>query len=398
MARGGKLNAMQVKALTQPGRYGDGAGLWLQVRTASNRSWLYRYMIAGQAKWLGLGDAETVTLAMARQKAAKARETLANGQDPIELKRAEAEARKKAVAAKTTFQQAAEAFVLARKGGWKNEKHEKQWTATLDAYAYPQIGKKAVGSISVDEVLNCLTPIWQAKPETASRVRGRIENVLDFAKTRGWRTGENPARWRDHLKHLLPFRGSVASVKHHAAVPWRDLPGVMAKLADAGGTSALCLRFTILTAARSGEARGARWNEIDLAGKVWTVPAGRMKAKAEHRVPLSDAALAILEAAEPLKKESEGLVFPGGRKAQPLSDVAVSKALAAVADGFTVHGMRSTFREWAAEQTAYPREMAEAALAHSNKDKVEAAYLRSDHFARRTSLMADWAAFCATSK
>jgi integrase len=229
-------------------------------------------------------------------------------------------------------------------------------------------------------------------------VRGRIENTLDYAKTRGWRAGENPARWKGHLDHLLPARAKIARVVHHAALPWAELPAVMGELADAGGTSALCLRFTVLTAARSGESRGARWNEIDMAAKVWTVPPDRMKAAQEHRVPLSDAALAILAAVAPLKSAADSLVFQGGRKGKPLSDVAVSKALASVADGVTVHGMRSTFRDWAAESTNYPREVAEAALAHTNRDKVEAAYRRSDLFEQRTRLMREWAAFCLATK
>lgn len=221
--------------------------------------------------------------------------------------------------------------------------------------------------------------------------------MLDYAKARHYREGENPARWKGHLDHLLPARAEMAAVEHHAAVPWSDLPAVMTKLADSKGTAALCLRFLTLTAARSGEARGARWNEIDMAAKVWTVPAERMKGrknqKRDHRVPLTDAAVAVLTAVAPLRKAPDGLVFPGGKANQPLSDVAVSKALAGAADGVTVHGMRSTFRDWAAESTSFAREIAEAALAHTNRDKVEAAYLRGDHFEKRRRLMTEWAAF-----
>jgi integrase len=388
---------MQIRKLTEPGRYGDGAGLWLQVRSPVNRSWLFRYMVAGQARWLGLGDESVVSLAMARQKAGKAREALANGSDPIDIKRAEAEAKRLKKAAKS-FEATADEYITAHKAGWKSEKHGKQWRATLEAYAFPLFGDKPVDTITVDHVLEALTPIWEAKPETASRVRGRIENTLDYAKTRGWRSGENPARWKGHLDHLLPARAKMARVVHHAALAWADLPGVMAKLADAGSTSALCLRFIILTAARSGEARGARRSEIDLAAKVWTVPAERMKAGVEHRVPLSDAAMAVLKAAALLKSGDDGLVFPGGRKVTPLSDVAVSKALASVADDVTVHGMRSTFRDWAAEETACPREVVETALAHTNRDKVEAAYARTDHLQRRRALMDDWAAHACKNK
>jgi integrase len=328
-----------------------------------------------------------VSLATARDTAIDCRRMLRQGIDPIEARRAAKAQAAAEVAPAKTFESAADDYIAAHKAGWKNEKHGKQWRATLEAYVFPLFGQNPVAGITVDDVLDCLTPIWEAKPETASRVRGRIENTLDYAKTRGWRSGENPARWKGHLDHLLPARAKIARVVHHAALPWADLPAVMAKLAVAGGTSALCLRFTILTAARSGEARAARWNEIDLAAKVWTIPAKKMKAKVEHRVPLSDTALAILNPLKPLQTAPDGLVFPGGRKASPLSDVAVSKALAAVAANVTVHGMRSTFRDWCAESTSYPREVAEAALAHTNRDKVEAAYRRSDFFDQRARLM-----------
>jgi integrase len=388
-----KKTAKHFESLTAPGRYPDAGGLYLVI-VGKSRTWMFRYKRAGKGHWMGLGPDSLVSLATARDAAIDARRLLRQGIDPIEARRAaKAQAAAEAAPAKT-FESAADDYIAAHKAGWKNEKHGKQWRATLEAYAFPLFGQKPVAGITVDDVLDCLTPIWEAKPETASRMRGRIENTLDYAKTRGWRSGENPARWKGHLDHLLPARAKIARVVHHAALPWAELPAVMGKLADAGGTSALCLRFTILTAARSGEARGARWNEIDMAGKVWTVPPGRMKAAQEHRVPLSDAALAILKVMAPLKSAADGLVFPGGKKKAPLSDVAVSKALAAVADGFTVHGMRSTFRDWAAESTNYPREVAEAALAHTNRDKVEAAYRRSDLFEQRARLMREWAKYC----
>ncbi len=388
-----KKTAKHFENLTAPGRHADAGGLYLVI-VGKSRTWMFRYKRAGKGHWMGLGPDSLVSLATARDAAIDARRLLRNGIDPIEAKHvAKAQAAAEAVPAKT-FESAADDYIFAHKAGWKNEKHGKQWRATLEAYAYPFFGQNPVAGITVDDVLNCLTPIWEAKPETASRVRGRIENTLDYAKTRGWRTGENPARWKGHLDHLLPARAKIARVVHHAALPWADLPTVMGNLENSVGTSALCLKFTILTAARSGEARGARWNEVDLGGKVWTVPASRMKAAQEHRVPLSDAALAILKVVEPLKNAPDGLVFPGGRRDKPLSDVAVSKALAAVADGFTVHGMRSTFRDWAAERTNFPREVAEAALAHTNRDKVEAAYRRSDLFEQRARLMREWAKFC----
>jgi integrase len=388
-----KKTAKYFESLTAPGRYPDAGGLYMVI-VGKSRTWMFRYKRAGKGHWMGLGPDSLVSLATARDAAIDARRLLRQGIDPIEAKRA-AKAEAAAETAPTkTFEAVADEYIAAHKAGWRNEKHGKQWRATLEAYVFPLFGQNPVAGITVDNVLDCLTPIWETKAETASRVRGRVEAVLDYAKTRGWRGGENPARWKGHLDHLLPARAKIARVVHHAALQWAELPAVMGKLATAGGTSALCLRFIILTAARSGEARGARWNEVDLPGKVWAVPPARMKAGQEHRVPLSDAALAILQAVAPLKSAADGLVFPGGRKKKPLSDVAVSKALGAVAEGFTVHGMRSTFRDWCAERTNYPREVAEAALAHANRDKVEAAYRRSDLFEQRARLMGEWAKYC----
>ncbi|MDE8344178.1 MAG: site-specific integrase, partial [Acidocella sp.] len=279
----------------------------------------------------------------------------------------------------------------AHAAGWRNAKHGAQWAATLEAYAFPVIGAHSVAAISTSDVLDILRPIWTEKPETASRLRGRIEAVLDYAKAQGWRSGENPAAWKGNLDNLLPARSKVARVTHHPAIPYADLPPVMARLLDAEPVSARCLAFAILTAARSGEARGARWDEIDVDAATWTVPGERMKAGRPHRVPLSEAALDILRAIQPLQRGLDGLVFPGGKAGRPLSDVALSKALVAAAgEGFTVHGCRSSFRDWCAEQTSYASEIAEAALAHTNRDKVEAAYQRSDLIERRARLMQDW--------
>jgi integrase len=292
------------------------------------------------------------------------------------------------------FETVTDTYIAAKKAGWKNEKHGKQWKATLTAYAFPVFKGTPVGAITVEDVLHCLTPIWEAKPETASRVRGRIENVLDYAKTRGWRTGENPARWKGHLDHLLPARADIARVKHHASLEWSAMPAAMAALTASNTRSAQCLRFIILTAARSGEARAARWNEIDLAKKTWKIPPEKMKAGVEHHVPLSEAAIAVLHAVEPFKKAADGLVFPGGKAGSPLSDVAVSQALASVVAGYTVHGCRGTFRTWAGESTAYPAAVCEAALAHKNENRVEAAYLHTAFFPQRVPLMAEWADYC----
>jgi integrase len=395
----GKLTALAVRKLTKPGFYPDGAGLYLLI-DGKSRSWVFRYRRHGKEHRMGLGPERDVPLIKAREAALKARLQLREHIDPIADKRALAAAavRRAAVEAApvNTFDSVADLYIEAHRAGWKNAKHGAQWKATLDAYASPFFGNKSVATITVDDVLDALTPIWDSKSETASRLRSRIENILDYARTRGWRQGENPARWKANMDHLLPARSSVASVKHHSALPWADLPAAIARLEASTATSALCLRFIILTAARSGEARGARWSEIDRRKGVWTVPAEKMKAKAEHRVPLTGAAMDILKMVLPLKAHDDGLVFPGGRASRPLSEVAVSKALATVADNFTVHGMRSSFRDWCAEQTSYPRETAEAALAHTNRDRVEAAYRRSTLFEQRSKLMQDWAIFCTS--
>ncbi|GAN79029.1 tyrosine-type recombinase/integrase [Acidocella aminolytica] len=389
-----RLSALGINALTKPGTYGDGDNLYLRVRPDGSKSWLFRYKLANKANWMSLGPLRDVPLAEAREAARKLRNQIRDGINPLEQRR-----ERQTLATNAdgrTFDAVAGLYIEAHRAGWKNEKHAAQWASTLKTYASPVIGNMSVGSVGLDEVLRILRPIWQEKPETASRLRGRIEAVLDYAGVHGWRKGDNPARWTGYLDQVLPAKTKVSAVVHHAALPWADIPAVWEQLTAASSTSALCLRFLILTAARSGEARGARWNEIDLAAKVWTVPAARMKAKQEHRVPLSDNAIAILEVMQPLQSKPDGLIFPGGAPGKPMSDVALSKALAAVAEGFTVHGCRSSFRDWCAETTNYPREIAETALAHTNKNKVEAAYLRGDHFEKRRQLMAAWARHCTS--
>jgi integrase len=389
-----RLTALTVNSLVKQGNWPDGDNLYLRIRHDGSKSWAFRYKVAGKQHWMSLGPVRDVTLAEAREAARKLRNDLREGISPLEQRR-----ERQALALNAegrTFDAVAKLYIEAHRTGWKNVKHAAQWQSTLDAYASPVIGKLAVGSIGLDEVLRILRPIWKEKPETASRLRGRVEAVLDYAGVHGWRKGDNPARWTGYLDQVLPAKAKVRAVVHHAAVAWADMPAVMARLAGAGGTGALCLRFLVLTAARSGEARGARWNEIDMEAKTWTIPAARMKAKQEHRVPLSDAAIEILAGLAPLKRKPDGLVFPGGRVGSPLSDVAVSKALAAAVDGFTVHGCRSSFRDWCGERTNFPREIAEAALAHTNKDKVEAAYARTDHLEKRRQLMEAWARHCTS--
>jgi integrase len=317
------------------------------------------------------------------------------GRDPIEQRKEQrAEARAKA-SRSMTFKHVADKYLAAHESAWRNEKHRYQWRATLDLAA-EQIGELSVAAINTGDVMRVLEALWSTKTETASRLRGRIESVLDYATAHGWRTGENPARWRGHLAKLLPPPDKIAKVEHHAALPWPQIGAFMAELRDQAGVAARALEFTILTAARTGETVGACWAEIDLQANVWTVPAERMKAGKEHRVPLSDSALAALQAVLPLRDdEAGGWVFPGGKRGQPLSNIAMIMLLRRMerAD-LTVHGFRSTFRDWAAESTNHPREVAEQALAHVLSDRVEAAYRRGDLFEKRRRLMEDWAKFC----
>ena len=389
----------------KPGRYGDGSGLYLLVRSAGAKFWFLRYVspVTGKRRDAGLGPAAglgAVTLAEARTLAAEWRVMLRAGRDPlVEREAAEAAAKAAGQAAQVrgkSFREVAALYIAAHEAGWRNAKHGAQWGSTLAAYAFPHMGNVPVGEVATAHVMAALEPIWRETPETAARVRGRIEAVLDYAAARGWRVGENPARWRGHLANLLPASTKVRKVQHHPALPWRDIGACMADLAEVGGVAALALRFAILTAARSGEARGARWAEIDMAEAVWLVPGERMKGGKPHRVPLSAAALDVLRAVLPLRALQAGdFVFPGGRPGSVLSDVAVAKVLHRIGRGdVTVHGFRSTFRDWCAEATAYAREVAEAALSHVNADKVEAAYRRSDLFDRRRRLMDDWAGFC----
>lgn len=388
----GKLTALGAKREKKPGFHNDGAGLYLRIE-GGRRLWMFRFAWGGKQHWHSLGPDRDITLAEAREAARQCRRMVREGVNPIEARKAAKLARMADIG--RTFRDAADHYIAAHKAGWRNEKHGAQWEATLKAYAYRVIGMKPVQAITTADILLILEAIWNEKPETASRVRGRIEAVLDYATARHWRQGENPARWKGHLDKLLAPRAKVARVEHHPALPWQKLPLVMGRLAASEGMGALCLRFLVLTAARSSEARGARWNEIDLAAQTWTIPGERMKAGKAHRVALSDAALDIVHDLQPLARAADGLVFPGGRIGSPLSDVALSKALrAAGGDGVTVHGMRSAFRQWVSEATNYAGEIAELALAHVNKDRIEAAYQRSDLYEKRRQMMAQWAEHC----
>ncbi len=403
----GKLTALKVKSLTATGRYGDGGGLWLQVRAATEsadekpgkpmgRSWLFRYTVDGRSRQMGLGPFEDVSLAEARNAAAECRKQLLAHIDPLEA-RAAAIAAKRAEHKAKTFKEVAELYLAAHEGHWRNAKHRWQWRATLEKHVTPVFGERPVNTITTGDVMSVLEPIWQAMPETASRLRGRIESVLDYAKAREWRVGENPARWRGHVSNMLPKRNKARTVQHHAALPWAQIAAFWHNLAAEKGVAAAALRFTILTAARTGEAVGARWNEIDFDKAIWTVPASRMKAGREHRVPLSHAAIDELHALAKLRANEapDAFVVPSTRAKKSLSNMAMSMLLRRMKrDDLTVHGFRSTFRDWAAEATDYPREVAEAALAHVLADKVEAAYRRGDLFEKRRAMMEDWAGYC----
>jgi integrase len=394
-----KLTALEVPRLTKkPGLYADGAGLYLQV-TRGGASWLLRYSIAGRARYMGLGPLRLFGLADARAKAAEAQRLLHDGNDPIEARR-DARAKARLDAAKSiTFKKATEGYIASHSAGWTGAKVKSQWEATLRDYAYPIIGALPVQSVDTSLVHNVLQPIWTSKPETAGRVRQRIEAILDWAKVRGYRNGENPARWKGHLDKLLPARGKVRKVEHHAALPYSEIGAFMVALRWHEAVAARAFEFAILTAARTNEALGARWDEIDLTEKVWTIPAERMKADKEHRVPLNAPAIAIIEEMAKLRSADsaeDAYVFPGQRRGKPLSNMAFLMLLRRMKrSDLTAHGFRSTFRDWVAERTDFPNEVAEMALAHVVADKVEAAYRRGDLFEKRRQLMAAWAEWCS---
>ncbi len=393
----GKLTALGVAKLKTPGMYGDGGGLWLQVTGKGAKSWIFRFTLRGKSREMGLGPVSTFSLAEAREKALACRKLTYEGLDPIETRRAQQDEARLEAARAMTFRQCAAAYIESHKAGWRNAKHAAQWTATLEAYAYPAFGDLPVQAIDTGFVMRALEPIWTTKPETATRVRGRIESILDWATTHGYRRGENPARWKGHLSNLLPKRSRVRKVEHHAALPYSQIAAFMADLGTREAVAARALEFAILTAARTGEVIGARWSEIDLDAAEWTVPAERMKAGTEHRVPLSEAAVVILRR---LAETSTGeFVFAGGRRGQPLSNMGMLMMLRRMGrEDLTVHGFRSTFRDWASETTHFPSEVVEMALAHTIESKVEAAYRRGDLFRKRRELMDAWAAWAVTSR
>jgi integrase len=379
-----RLKPVALKKSLAPGKYADGGGLYLQVASGGARSWIFRFMIDGRARAMGLGSLNDVTLKEARELARECRRFSKRGIDPIEARKAKRFDERLAAATAMTFKACAEAYIDAHKAGWRNPKHAAQWPSTLATYVDPVLGSLPVQAVDVGLVMKVLEPIWQTKPETASRVRGRIESVLDWAMARGYRKGENPARWRGHLENLLPKKSKVRRVEHHAALPYAEIAAFMAELHQQDGVAARTLEFAILTAARTSEVIGAKWAEIDLGARLWTIPSTRMKAGREHRVPLSGAAMAVL-----------GQMDRSRDKVFPISNMAMLMLLRRMGRGdLTVHGFRSSFADWCAEQTAFPSEVREMALAHAVGDKVEAAYRRGDLFEKRRQLAEAWATFC----
>jgi integrase len=411
----GKLTTKAAETLTlkrrhTPGRHTDGDGLHLHVRATGEASWVLRYRLHGAQRDLSLGGFPQVSLKAAREAAAAARALVKLGKDPVRERQRAAQEAAEAASRDRTFQAAAEALLEARAAEWRNEKHRWQWRATLAKHAFPAIGALPVAEVDTAAVLRVLRPVWTETPETASRLRGRIESVLDFAQANGWRSGENPARWKGNLAELLPRPDKLARVRHQPALPLQQVPAFMAALRERKGTAALALRFAILTAARTGEVRGMTWGEVDFEARVWVVPGARMKMGQLHRVPLSDAALAVLAEVHPGTPRPDALVFPGARAGAALSDMALTMVVRGMAtDGVpkgepprwrdtkgrvvVPHGFRSSFRDWCGETRPEGREVAERALAHVVRG-VEGAYARSDLLEKRRPLMAAWAEWC----
>ena len=390
------LSDVTLRSQLVPGRYGDGGGLYLRVAPSGQKSWVFRYRVNGCQRDMGLGGYPAVSLKVARAKAAECRDMRARGLDPLDEREKQDQAAKEFAARAATFKECCDAYISGHEAGWKNSKHRQQWRNTLATYVHPTFGALPVQSVDTALVFKVLEPIWRNKPETAGRVRCRVESILDWAKVRGYRDGENPARWRGHLEHMLPERSKLRAVRHHAALPFDEMHGFVAALREREGVAARALEFLILTAARTGEVLGARWPEMDEAARAWIVPADRMKAGKEHRVPLTGRALAILDLVWPLRSGG-AFVFPGDIAGKPLSNMALLVLLRRMKqDDVTAHGFRSTFRDWAAERTAFPREVAEMALAHAIGNDVEAAYRRGDLFEKRRALMEGWQTHCET--
>lgn len=393
-----RLSAVAVSAKKAPGYYADGDGLYLQVSASGAKSWVLRFMLNRKAREMGLGSTTTYSLSEARERARKYRQLLRDGIDPIAYRHAERQKNLQAIAQHRTFAQCAHDYHKLHASGWKNAKHADQWINTLITYAFPEFGNKDVSDVIKADVLRALEPIWSTKPETASRLRQRIRAVLDWAAARDYRRAHDPHMW-DQIARSLPKPKDTKRAQHFAACPYPRIHDALQSIrtSSAGDTVKLAIEFIVLTAARSGEVRGARWTEIDFEGVRWIIPAERMKAGLEHRVPLSPRAIEILKARKAVAGDTE-LIFASDRN-KMYSDMTFTMTLRRLGHSFTVHGFRSTFRDWAAEQTAFPREVCEAALAHiSGKDATEAAYFRSDLFEKRRQLMDAWATYCGTKQ
>jgi integrase len=386
-----RLSNLKVERAKRPGMYADGGSLYLRVAEGGSKQWIFRYTVNGRNRDMGLGPVHTLTLAEARERATEARKLRLDGIDPIANKRARVAALRAADAKAKTFADCVKGFIEDNESSWTSVKHRRQWETSLIKYTYPILGSLPVAAIDTPLVLRVLKPIWDAKRETASRLRGRIENVLGWATVHHYRSGDNPARWNGLLEHALP---AVVKGDHHAALPYTQVASFMQALRKDTGIVARALEFITLTAVRLGEATGATWDEIDLEAKTWTIPASRMKADQEHRVPLSDAAISVLKTVREIRQSD--YVFAGFKPGRPIGGDALRELIKKLAGAdVTVHGLRSTFRDWAAEQTNVQREVAEVALAHAIPDAVEAAYRRGDLFDKRRKLMGAWAAYCA---
>lgn len=393
---------MEVTKAKKPGRLADGGGLYLSINHDGNKSWVYRYMLGGRSREMGLGSFNTIGLREARDAARDCRKLCRDGIDPIEQRRVTRGSAALDAGKARTFKECTTAYVEAHRAAWKSAKHADQWLNTMTTYAFPVLGKLAAGAVDTPHVLKVLEPIWAVIPETASRVRGRVEAVLDWATARGFRKGANPARWKGHLKNLLASPSKIQKTKHHAALPYAEVGAFMLELRSRPAMAAVAMRFTILTAARTGETIGAPWREIAWKEKLWVIPAERMKGDRPHRVPLGKDALAILRELRDTaggKPDPDALIFPGSSASGGLSNMALLKLLERMdRPDITTHGFRSSFRDWVAEKTDYPRELAEIALAHIAGDEVETAYQRSDLLERRRALMEEWAAYCKNAR
>jgi integrase len=389
-----RLSAKAVEKASKPGYWCDGGGLYLQVSPTLSRSWIFRYSRNGHSREMGLGSQRDVTLADARGRAAECRRLLGSGADPIAVRNDKRTKERIDAAGTITFSKCADQYISAHKAGWSNSKHAEQWASTVKTYAGPVIGDLAVRDVDTSLLLRVLQPIWAQKAETASRLRGRLERILDWARVMGYRAGENPARWRGHMDKLLASALNRKGRKHHAALPYDQLSSFIQGLRGQEADAARALEFLILTTARTGEVIGARPDEINVAKAVWTVPAHRMKKGKEHRVPLSPRAIEIIR-----DRLSGPFLFNGREEGKPLSNMAMLELLRRMdREDLTVHGFRSTFRDWAAECTTFPSEVCEMALAHAIGDKVEAAYRRGDLFEKRRNLMLEWAIYCDAAK